>query len=68
MSLLHKSFFFASVKCHIVVSLKVRAKHNELHKIYLETQQKLLEVQKQSADIDHEMEKLSEIEQGENQR
>lgn len=46
----------------------MRAKHNELHKIYLETQQKLLEVQKQSADIDHEMEKLSEIEQGENQR
>ncbi|BFZ01216.1 hypothetical protein BsWGS_04255 [Bradybaena similaris] len=46
---------------------EVRAKHNELHKIYLETQQKLQEVQQQSADIDHEMEKLSEIEQGENQ-
>ncbi|XP_005089338.2 coiled-coil domain-containing protein 93 [Aplysia californica] len=43
------------------------SKHNQLHETYVATQQKLEEVQQQSADMEAEMERMTEIEQGENQ-
>lgn len=46
---------------------EVRVKHKELQASYKETQEKLEQVQRQSASIDNEMERLSEIETAENQ-
>ncbi|CAL1527703.1 unnamed protein product [Lymnaea stagnalis] len=46
---------------------EVATKHKELHAAYVETKQKLEEVQQQSSTIDTEMERLAEIEAGENQ-
>ncbi|XP_060076830.1 coiled-coil domain-containing protein 93-like [Ylistrum balloti] len=46
---------------------EVMAKHAELHKVYLETQEKLKQAQSRSEKIDTEMEKLNETETDENQ-
>ncbi|XP_059151423.1 coiled-coil domain-containing protein 93-like [Physella acuta] len=46
---------------------EVSTRHTELHAAYVETKQKLEEVQQQSAHIDAEMERLADIESGENQ-
>ncbi|KAL8586393.1 Coiled-coil domain-containing protein 93 [Nucella lapillus] len=46
---------------------EVEEKHQELHKTYVETQEKLKEVQQRSAAIDEEMEKLTAMETEENQ-
>ncbi|XP_025093144.1 coiled-coil domain-containing protein 93-like isoform X1 [Pomacea canaliculata] len=47
--------------------IEIQTKHDELHKAYLETQEKLKEVQERGAVIDKEMEKLTVIETEENQ-
>ncbi|XP_062573509.1 coiled-coil domain-containing protein 93-like isoform X1 [Saccostrea cucullata] len=46
---------------------QVQAKHDELHKVYLETQEKLKQVRNRSERIDEEMVKLTEIETEDNQ-
>ncbi|XP_061186128.1 coiled-coil domain-containing protein 93-like isoform X4 [Saccostrea echinata] len=46
---------------------QVKAKHDELHKVYLETQEKLKQVRNRSERIGEEMVKLTEIETEENQ-
>ncbi|XP_052794983.1 coiled-coil domain-containing protein 93-like isoform X1 [Mya arenaria] len=46
---------------------EVQSKHDELHRVYKETQEKLREAQARSGRIDEEMEKLAEMETEENQ-
>nr|XP_034309744.1 coiled-coil domain-containing protein 93 isoform X1 [Crassostrea gigas] len=46
---------------------QIQAKHDDLHKVYLETQEKLKQVRHRSGRIDEEMLKLTEIETEENQ-
>lgn len=46
---------------------QVQEKHAELHKAYMETQEKLKEAQAHSGKIDEEMEKLNQMETDENQ-
>ncbi|XP_065928887.1 coiled-coil domain-containing protein 93 isoform X3 [Magallana gigas] len=46
---------------------QIQAKHDDLHKVYLETQEKLKQVRHRSGRIDEEMLKLTETETEENQ-
>nr|XP_022310578.1 coiled-coil domain-containing protein 93-like isoform X3 [Crassostrea virginica] len=46
---------------------QIQAKHDDLHKVYVETQEKLKQVRQRSGRIDEEMLKLTEIETEENQ-
>ncbi|XP_078320478.1 coiled-coil domain-containing protein 93-like isoform X3 [Crassostrea virginica] len=46
---------------------QIQAKHDDLHKVYVETQEKLKQVRQRSGRIDEEMLKLTDIETEENQ-
>lgn len=55
------------IQQHKVKLVEIQAKHDELHKTYLQAQENLKEIIEKSEKIDMEMEKLTESESSENQ-